>query len=117
MNAASTTLDAQTLFPSASPAWWNHNTSNTRADAPEAKKKSYPHGYGNASIALSNDDGATWTTPIHFAKSDRTVHSLVTSTGKDGPLLITLPGRPALLHVDEKRLLHASSATAAPGPR
>jgi hypothetical protein len=79
-------------------------------DAPEAKKKSYPHGYGNASIALSDDDGATWSTPIHFAKSDRTVHSLVTSTGKDGPLLITLPGR-ALLHVDEKRLLAAGAAT------
>jgi hypothetical protein len=38
MKLASTRLDAITLLPNASPAWWNHSVSKQSPAAPERKK-------------------------------------------------------------------------------
>lgn len=60
------------------------------ADPAQTPKRGYPHGFGSQAIAISHDDGATWTEPTVFVHAPRTVHSLAVETDP-GTILMTLP--------------------------
>jgi Neuraminidase (sialidase) len=66
------------------------------ADNEQTERRGYPHGFGSQAIAISRDDGRTWSPPVEFAKAARTVHS-VSVERSPGELLLTLPEFPLLL--------------------
>lgn len=73
-------------------------------------KYRYPHGFDEASVALSDDEGKTWLPPVVFAKARRVCHSLLLEAAP-GELLITMPSRPLLLRTTEKALLQTALGT------
>lgn len=81
-------------------------------DDPQYATDGYPHEFDKMLISLSDDDAETWHKPVAFIKADRVVHSLVTNSGRDGELLLTLPSRPALLVVPEEQLLNSCAGNA-----
>lgn len=67
-----------------------------RANHDATGRHGWPWGYDSIWIALSSDDGESWSEPVCFAKGARVVHSLVLETAP-GELLLTMPERTILL--------------------
>ena len=82
---------------------WNEANWNNA----EAKRWGFPYGYGQESVAVSGDEGETWSDPLIFAKNKRAVHSLVVDLGK-GELLFTMWGKAIFLRCQESQLLKRS---------
>lgn len=83
---------------------WNEADWNN----PDAKRLGFPYGFARASISVSEDEGDTWSQPIVFAQKIRSVHSLVSNSGRRGELLLTMPQKPIFLKCKEKLLLKSS---------
>jgi len=87
-----------------------------QADWSAEAKYHYPHGFDEASIALSDDEGVSWHQPVVFARARRVCHSLLLETAP-GRLLITMPSRPLLLRTTESALLQEGRDNSRAGSR